>query len=576
MNSKKWYQVESKFLDEFEGRYAEFINTQVGLCEKYEKECLQVSVYKKLIKRANELIEQFEAFFKKLDAVQEKLDDSLADNISETDHSVGKTVYVLGRKEDKESIYQTLDFELDSSNVKINKNVIDAIYGRLCAEKRPSDSENAAYLDISVVTAFLQETISAFRKKIDDDKNNSEIVDMDIYTALCKESDIEQKPKDGKKTKAGDLDDIDLETGEVKNSNRAAQRYREAFVACEKKLFRMAAPFLIHETEKSDNPLGTVITRPKTFWGFSPDVAMACPFIGAELGVNADLQTDDAYPKNELYCYRAVYGLAAAYIPKFNELKGGDYYTNYSAEVGSMVLDAEGKQGERALVRTPHLDKNWHKILPYITEEKQRQDQLEFFHGFWLAIAYGVIRVDQNGNLYIRRSVDGGFGSFIDNDIAIMYKNNPVTKTDVAKLIHALRADKAFAESDIPKLEARFKAELEEMATYVGTDVLKGLTKKNDLNPIDVVARYNEGLGQIKSISATLIGALEKIARELAERYNVDRSESRLDEAKYRICRKVYDSSKRIKGKAGVFGCWEAAFKQYKINKDVSTEDSSK
>ena len=29
-----------------------------------------------------------------------------------------------------------------------------------------------------------------------------------------------------------------------------------------------------------------------------------------------------------------------------------------------------------------------------------------------------------------------------------------------------------------------------------------------------------------------LIGALEKIARELAERYNVDRSESRLDEAK--------------------------------------------
>ena len=105
-------------------------------------------------------------------------------------------------------------------------------------------------------------------------------------------------------------------------------------------------------------------------------MTVACPYIGTELGVNADLQADDAYPGNELYCYRAVYGMEAVYIPKFNELKGGNYYTCYNSVVSSMVADADSRQGERALVRTPHLDKNWHRLLPYITPEKQEQDDL--------------------------------------------------------------------------------------------------------------------------------------------------------------------------------------------------------
>ena len=166
---------------------------------------------------------------------------------------------------------------------------------------------------------------------------------------------------------------------------------------------------------------------------------------------------------------------------------------------------------------------------------------------------------------------------FIDDDIAITYKNKPVTKTEVAKLIDVLRADKVFTGSDIPKLEARFNEEIEEMITYVGTDVLKGLTtKKEDLNPINVVTRYNEGLRHNKFVSAALIGALEKIASELAARYNADRSEKQLEEAKYRICRKIYDSSKRTKGKTEIFGRWEAAFENYKIKEDDSTGDSSK
>ena len=578
LNSKKWYQKEGAFFDDFEQRYAEFITSKIVLCEKYEKECLQLSVFRKLIERLNGLIKQIEVFFAKLNDVQQKLDSALTENIGETNDVIGKTLYILGDAKSKEAIYQTLDFELDKSNVEINKSVIDAIYGSLCAEKRPSNPENASYVKVGVIAAFVKEIINAYKQKIDDDANNSDNVNMDIYTALCKASDAEFTAKGGKITdETVDLNDLDITTGTFKTTNEAAQRHRAAFVNCKNQLYRMAAPFLIHDKEVSDNDLGTVTARPKTFWGFSPDVATACPFVGTELGINADLQADDAYPKNELYCYRAVYGLEAVYIPKFNELKDGEYYKCYNSVVSNMVKDAEGRYGLRAYVRTPHLDMNWHRILPYITEEKQRQDELDFFHGLWLAIAYGILKTDKDGNFFINRSVDGGYGSFIDDQIAVEYKGRPVTKTDVMKLIDVLRADKVFTGSDIPELEQCFESEMEEMVTYVGTEVLKGLTTKNeDINPINVVSRYNETPRHNKFISAALIGALEKIASELAARYNAERSEHQLEEAKYRICRKIYDSSKRSKGKSEIFSRWENAFEKYKIKEEDSAGSSSK
>ena len=133
-------------------------------------------------------------------------------------------------------------------------------------------------------------------------------------------------------------------------------------------------------------------------------------------------------------------------------------------------------------------------------------------------------------------------------------------------------SDKVFTDSDIPQLEQRFAEEIEDMDTYVGTEVLKGLmTKNEDLNPVNVITRYNESLNHDKFVSASLIGALEAIAGEIASKYNVERSEKQLEEAKFRICRRIYDSSKRIKGRAEIFSRWEAAFSKFKIKEDDSS-----
>lgn len=539
LNSKKFLQNEAKFLDDFEGRYAQFIETKIRLCEKYEKERLQSEVYKKLIERLELLAKQLESFFGKLDEIQGKLNDAVAQNATETNGIDGKIMYVYGSQEDKAATYKKLDLGLDKSNVRINKSVITAVYGSVCAQKKPSYPENSAYANIGVGTIFVKEIVDDFKRKIDENPDNRDAVDLDIYTALGSDGD--------------------------------------AFRNCKDKLFRMSAPFLIYKKEISDNDQGTVTARTKTFWGFNPALNDSFSDVGAVLGINADIQADSAYGKNELCCYRAVYGLEAKFIPKLNECEDGIYYTCYSSVVNNMVEDFDGRYGERALVRTPHLDKTWHKILPYVTEEKQEKDKLGFFRGLWLAIAYGIVKTDKDGYLYLERTIDSGFGTSIKENVAIKYRGNNIGKTEVNKLIEALKQDKRFTGFEIPALEKRFKNELDDIVNYVSTDVIKGLTtKKDDLNPINLVCRYMETARCDVEIKGALMGALYIIADELVFAYSSERSKEARKVAAYKILRKIYDSSTRSKGKSEVFCDWEEKFKEYKINEETSAEDSSK
>ena len=572
LESKTVTQRTGKFLDFFEGRYAEFINTKIGLCEKYEKEFLQVSVYTKLMERVKALISQLEAFFKRLSDVQEKLEDSLTANIAETDGVVGKTYYVYSSKANKEAIYQAIDLQIGKSVDEINKSVIDSTYGRLCAEKRPSTPENASYANKGIAANFMINTLTVFRNRLESDPNNRDVVNMDIFTAICKQADSERNRSNEMSDDAGELDRIDIDEGTIAENHDKAARHAEAFAKCKNRLLRMAAPMLTRTNELSDNPLGIVTTRQKTFWGFNPAVTAAYPNIGATLQVNADIQADTAYPANELYCYRAVYGLEAKYIPKFNETTGGIYYTSYRAIVDEMVKEAAGRKGERAYVVSPHLDKRWHALLPYTTTDMHEKDTAAFFHGFWLAIAYGAVKLNKDGHYCAVRKIDGGFGTMLDDEVEVLYKGRTVGKADIFKLVSALRADVLFKNVTIPELEKRFLAEIENMDTYVGTSVLKGLTVKNsDLNPVDIVSRYYSGLGKDKHVMALLIGSLESIAGELASKYDLDRSERRIEEAKFRICKRIYDSSSRVKGKAEVFGRWVTMFSELGLKSEVDS-----
>ncbi len=571
-SKKRFGQKESAFLDEFEKRYAEFVNSKIGLCEKYEKEILRVKVYEKLGERVKGLIAYLESFFKNLGGIQEDLENTVKETATETEGTSGKTVYVCGNEYAKSKIFESLDFDSAYNDASINKSVIDAVYGSLCAEKRPNTEENKQYLNNGIINSFLENIIVVFKNSIVGNPDNKARIDFDIYTAICKEEDFGTKA-DEEEEKKSLLDNFDLDAEEFVEDNSAEQKHNRAFLYYKKKLLKMASPLLTYNKEKPDNDHGMVTTREKTFWGFHQALVKSNPNIGGQLGVNAETLANNSYSKNELNCYRAVYGLAAKYIPKFNELENGKYYTSYRAIVDEMVNKSNEENGEKALVQTPHLDKTWHTILPYISAEMKKADKDMFFHGLWLAIAYGILRTDKDGNIVIKRRIDSGFNTYIENDVFVKSKDKKLTKTDIIKLIDALRADKVFVNSDLAVAEERFAKELEELDTYVGTDVLKGLTvKKDDLNPIDMICRYNENPKHDKHITAALVGSLEQIALELAEKYNVTRTDDSLEASKFKICRRIYDSSKRTKGKEEVFGGWIEAFRQYKINATATTK----
>ena len=565
LESRRWYQPLDAFLDDFESRFAQFTNSKIALAENYEKEKLQFIVYGKLIERINGMIEQLEAFFERMGEVSEKLGMQLAENVEETKDIVGKTVFVLGKKEDKERIYESLDVGLDGNadpnasnsavvskcKAVINQSVIQSVYGSYCARVRPSNTANLPYAGLNLVDAFVSDIQAIFADRITGDRNNYDKINLNIYQALCQECDAEVVANGGNILVRNDVE-----------AAAASRRHEDYFAQMTAKLERMAAPFLIHDQERSTTQSGAVTMSKLRFWGFHPDVVAAFPNINYVLQSNSDLEANVAYSPAELCCFRATCGIGVSLIPKFREKAGGKYFPYYEEIVNGMLERADLiKHPEFALVSTPHLDKTWHRILPHITKEKRDEERLAFYRGFWLAIAYGVIGVDKDGYFYINRE---------DKEkTEITCKGRRLSKTDIALLLEALRTDRVFVGSDVLKLEEKFAKELVDMDTYVGTKLMKGLAGgREETNPVQIIIRYNEGPQHSHKVTTALIDALESFAVEMVKKYDEQRDEKQMEVATYRICRKIYDSCKRTQGKSKVFGKWEKKFDDYKIKGD--------
>ncbi len=544
LESKKWYQREEGFTNAFEKEYAEFINAKVTYCVKYLTESLTEGVFERLETRLMELLKKFETLFDDLREVKTKVSEELA-KVAPAGSCGNKNLIVYARPEHKEAVYKTLRIDL-SGGRGINRSVILALYGNLCAQKRPNTESNQKYLNLSIVETFITDAKAVFSDMITEDPENFKKVNLTIYSAICKESDY----------------------GITANESETAktQRHRAKFVECVRTLNRMAAPFLQYTSEAVDTR-GRKRMIKKTTWGFHPTVVEEFSDLGTLLGINPATVQSDAYPTNELYCYRAVYNLKAELLPAFNELANGKYYRNYQTIIEDMLEMQNGELRDQALVQTPHLDKRWHNILPYITNSKEREDRLAFYRGFWLAVAYRSITIDKEGNFCVNKTVDAGFNSTFTKAEPVMFNEKPIASRDVVKLVEALKLDGSFASAEIPALEERFKNELEDISTYEGTDVLKGLkAAKADLNPIDMVVRYNRNKASEIKVLAALVAAMEEIAFDMANNYHDNsRSEKSIVVSQYKILRKIYDAAALTREKNEVFASWVQAFEELGI-----------
>ncbi len=578
LKSRKWTQNEEKFIKEFKSLYAQHNAGQYELCRTYAIALLKYKLAVAMSERVESLTVSVESFFKNLVKVSNSLDDAIAENIRKNEQVAQKILYVCASGKDKEALYESLRFNTDKSDVNINAMLARALYGQFCSKESPEAKNNAEYKGRSVENTFYREMISTYGRLIY--AANKSDIDLDIYSAVCKSTDIimdeeeKRKEKEKEDLETGRLD-VDIETGEDNSAETRHDRYVEAMNDLVDSLMRLGSPFLISDNEQpddkedehliddgsynddDDDSIFTPIKKHKTFWGFSPVVADRCPELANILGVNVESQKNSAYSKNELDCYRAVYGIQAGYIEKFNELKNGAYYKNYSQVVRGMLSDVASGHPE-GLVHTPHLDKTWHLFLPYITPEKQEMEEKKFYRLFWLAVAYGMISISNDGKFTVARTRKTHTG-YYEKSEPVSYEGRDVGKVDIPELLASLKLDGAFM-SDAEPLEKKFKAECSDLENYEGTEFLRGkavretledseqtvkkvsggLASKLDINALTIIVRYKNTPGHSDDVAAMLIQTLEELCRELvAPKY--ERSQQDSIRAKgYELCRRIY------------------------------------
>lgn len=576
LESKALFRNEKKFISTFKNLYSQHNSNQCELCRAYAIDALTEQFAIMLSKRLEALTEQVEVFFKNLVKVSKSLEDAIAENIRKNNEVTQKMVYVCASEEDKEAMYRSLNFGTDNSDAEINKIIVRALFGKFCATENPNVDQNKPYIGSSVEITFFKEVTATYSKVILS-KNKKEI-DLDIYSAVCKRVDFEEEKREAEKEKEKDYDeeqgglDVDLETGEAKDGETRHRKHLAAMDALTDQLFDLAAPFLMSDDalpdggEDEDGTGDISVKKRKTFWGLHASVAKKCPELERKLGINMEQQKDETYLKNELDCYRAVYGIQACNVEKFDERRGGDYYTSYSAIVQEMIT-AEGNGHPETLIHTPHLDKTWHLFLPYVTPGMQAEESLKFYRLFWLAVAYGMVRLDAKGKYYeIERTRKTDLGSFPEYE-AVMFKDEPVGKVDVVKLITALQADGAFA-TDAAKLEAKFETECEELENYVTTQFLcgvngkGGLAAKGDLNAVTMIVRYNSDTSRRRETAVVhyLVKALENLMQGLTAGMYAKNETKKIEFKAYELCKRVYDASALKEKDLEVFSTWKEAW----------------
>ena len=578
LKSKGRFQSQTKFLAEFRNLYYQHNSGQVELCRAYAIDALKYYTAVKLSERISTLTEVVETFFRNLVKVSNTVRDKLFDNIQKNAETSQKIIYVCASEKEKEARYKTLQLDTVSSNKYINAIIAKAIYSRFCVEENSEALNNAKYKDESIERVFFKEVTKAYGDRIKK-KNNSDI-DLNIYAAVCASSDFAYEAERSRKAQLDDEEDDSsarlteeggLDEEEVTEQTKRHQRHVQAMMDLTKELRAMSAPFLITDDECPEDPdehltesdddgdegrIFTPIKKRKTFWGFNPVVVRECPELASILGVDVSKQQKDAYRKSELDCYRAVYGVQAGYVPKFNELAGGEYYRNYNDVVRSMVAET-AKGNESELIYTPHLDKTWHLFLPYITPEKQIREDSKFFRLFWLAMAYQMISVNAEGKFQIARKKTTATGSYLSQEL-ILNNGKPIGQASIIDLIAALRIDGNFM-IEAERLEKKFQEE-SQLSTYQGTEFFggttnarsaKGKTEKiggvganNDSNAVTIIAKYFAAPRHSEEVCVMMIQSLEKLCRELvASNYETESEDAKIQGKALELCRAIYENS---------------------------------
>ena len=599
--SRAFLQGEESFIRTFVEKYAPHMAGQYTLCTKYAKEMILQALLPTLLQYLTTLTKQVESFFSSLTLVANTLTDYVNKNRVKNEKPEQKTIYVCASAKEKEAMYLSLELDASTNSSEINRVIAQTVYGQFCAVESPMSEANQKYMDSSLAITFYNQIRTHYQDLILNDNDYRDKVDLDIYTALCRSVDFATAAAEqGQKKSAATTLAVD-EDGNAVAANTAQLSYDQSFADLKDKLQSLGAPMLYSRSvQKINNDSTTTyatvsdelnnvtvqlpVKKTMSFWGYNPSLRAAYSNVNTILGINGTDGEDIHYAKGDLYYYVAEYGILPKYIPKLAEPldserassdpNEGLYYKHYRSKVKGMLqkLSNPVLENETALLDTPHLDKTWHAFLPYISGEKQKEEDAKFLRLFWLAVAYGMITIKRNLELnnreyfYIARTVENAIRSYSEPQLA-RFHGEPIVATNVYALVESLRTDAAF-QNDAAALEEKFSSERQALVNYEDTKLLRGeadgvggLASTSEMNAVTMIVRYANATQSTAAAVNELTGSMENLLKDLiSAKYAEGRTKS-VDSVMFELCRRIHQAAPMKKDDLPCFAEWLRAWK---------------
>lgn len=348
----KLFQNEFKdFVDE----YYEKASRQLGALRRYKQNKLLELVLSDVQQAVRQMLDEWERFFQNLRDTRNRLGEERIRLAGAHEDTADPTrVYVLASQAAKERMWDEVRLQVTRNDLPLDiaKQLYLGQYRRFCAHHR---RERVPASTAQTTEGLFRESVLAWCRT---QLRAVEALDLNVMEALRREADLTTP------------------SGEALDEGR----------------------YLHDQVRRVDNLAQPLVPAPAqaatlAFWGVHPDSLSVLTGTQTSDWFGEEAIEDSAFPRNELVRYRAVYGLRAEDLPKFNAGDGdggprpGVYFEAYDALRKRLVEEPHR-------VVTPHLDARWHlpAYMQDLGEDVQRKAEQELQQAWLHGLIYGLLR----------------------------------------------------------------------------------------------------------------------------------------------------------------------------------------
>lgn len=395
-----------KKIKKFRNEFLENTTAYLKTLNAYNDVTNKIYAYEEMIKVLNEIGKVFEKFFNNIDDISKSLDNELLakkEKALEGKNSV--TRKVLASSEHKERIFKEIEGKLDYQTLfeKFSINVFEILYKEYIKKEILQTNK----LDINYKKIFEEQIQEHCREEIK--KASVEYLDFDIHEALRKEAEY-----------------LNIEFDKHLNSRI-------------KEIVKNAYPWIRLDENAIAHTDILMSVNEDVYNDFNDKSILHDSMV--ILGP-ADVIVNDQIDNKTI---KIINIKSTIHLHDLRETKV--MYEHYKNKIDKLPVD--GLNTVHCKTITPHIDKRWHKILPYIDEESRRISLEEYLKSFLLGFITDSFKKSKN----IEK--DGYTFSFIDKSTTpiSITKQGKEIKDSYNELLELIKFDQAKKSSILEKYE---------------------------------------------------------------------------------------------------------------------------